>query len=126
MGNRRNIVIKGSVLLVALMLALPGAGAALSDDDCNVPMADWKSREAVQKFAEAQGWKLERIRIHDGCYDIRGVDAEGQPFKVRLDPGTLAIVDTGKGDDNGHHGDSQGSGLGPTDGGAATTTLEVL
>jgi hypothetical protein len=112
MGNRRDIVMKGSVLLVVLLLALPGAGPVLADDDCNVPMADWKSQEAVQKFAAAQGWTVQRIRIHDGCYDLRGLDAQGQPFRVRLDPGTLTVVDT-------RHEEGNGSMIGPADGGAA-------
>ncbi len=51
--------------------ALAGSGAAMADDDCNVPMNQWQSREAVQKSAEAHGWKVSRIKIDDGCYQIR-------------------------------------------------------
>ena len=49
-------------------------------------------REAVQAMAQARGWQVDRLRIDDGCYQIRGADETGQPFKVKIDPATLEIV----------------------------------
>jgi hypothetical protein len=37
------------------------AGAALADDDCFVPMADWQPRDAVARLAEDNGWTMRRI-----------------------------------------------------------------
>jgi hypothetical protein len=78
--------------ILAFLTALP-AGAALADDDCFVPMADWQPREAVAEFAIAQGWEVRRIKIDDGCYEIDGRDAQGRPIEVKLHPGTLQIVE---------------------------------
>ena len=75
-----------------LLLALAGSGAAMADDDCDVPLARWQPREAVQAMAQARGWQVDRLRIDDGCYQIRGTDETGQPFKAKIDPATLAIV----------------------------------
>lgn len=55
-------------------------------------MSQWQPREAVQKMAEARGWQVNRIRIDDGCYQIRGIDENGRPFKAKIDPATLSIV----------------------------------
>jgi hypothetical protein len=81
-----------TLTILAFLATLP-AGAALADDDCFVPMADWQPREAVAQFATAQGWDVRRIRIDDGCYEIDGRDAEGRAIEVKLHPGTLQIVE---------------------------------
>lgn len=81
------------VAMASLFLALAGLAPAMADDDdCHVPMTQWQPREAVQKMGEEHGWQVSRIRIDDGCYEIRGVDETGQPFKAKIDPATLSIV----------------------------------
>ena len=75
-----------------LLLAVAGSGAARADDDCDVPLGQWQPREAVQAMAQARGWQVDRLRIDDGCYQIRGTDETGRPFKAKIDPATLAIV----------------------------------
>ena len=81
-----------TLTILAFLATLP-AGAALADDDCFVPMADWQPREAVAEFAVAQGWEVRRIKIDDGCYEIDGRDATGRAIEVKLHPGTLQIVE---------------------------------
>jgi hypothetical protein len=56
-------------------------------------MAQWQPREAVQRMAEAQGWTVRRIKIDDGCYQIDGRDMDGRPVEVKVDPGTLAVLE---------------------------------
>ena len=89
-----------TLTILAFLAALP-AGAALADDDCFVPMADWQPREAVAEFAIAQGWQVRRIKIDDGCYEIDGRDATGRAIEVKLHPGTLQIVEFEFEDDDG-------------------------
>lgn len=81
-----------TLTILAFLVALP-AGAALADDDCFVPMADWQPREAVGRFAITQGWEVRRIKIDDGCYEIDGHDAQGRAIEVKLHPGTLQIIE---------------------------------
>lgn len=81
-----------TLTILALVATFP-ASAALADDDCFVPMADWQPREAVAQFAAQQGWTVRRIRIDDGCYEIDGRDATGSEIEVKLHPGTLEIVE---------------------------------
>ncbi|NTT85268.1 PepSY domain-containing protein [Tabrizicola fusiformis] len=81
-----------TLTILAFLASLP-AGMALADNNCFVPMADWQPREAVARFATAQGWDVRRIRIDDGCYEIDGRDAQGRAIEVKLHPGTLQIVE---------------------------------
>ena len=82
--------ILGSSLL-ALSAAL-AAAPALASDDCEVPVARWQSREAVRQMAVQKGWEVQRLKIDDGCYEIRGKDAQGRTFKAKLDPDRKSVV----------------------------------
>jgi hypothetical protein len=70
------------------MAALP----TLADDDCNAPLDRWQSREAVRQMATREGWQIQRLKIDDGCYEIRGLDAQGRTFKAKIDPETLKVL----------------------------------
>ena len=83
------------------MLALSLSLAALptwADDDCDAPLDRWQSREAVRQMAAAQGWQIQRLKIDDGCYEIRGTDAQGRTFKAKIDPETLKVLKMKQGD----------------------------
>lgn len=77
------------VLIVSLSLAMTIARA---DDDCDAPVQQWQSRDAVMRMAAKQGWKVQHLKIDDGCYELRGKDSQGRAFKAKLDPQTLRLV----------------------------------
>ena len=81
-----------TMLIWAVALTL-SAGAALAGDDCQVPIADWQPRVAVTALAQQHGWAITRIKIDDGCYEVRGTDAEGHRIRVKIDPGNLDLVE---------------------------------
>ncbi len=84
---------KRTVLIAAILSgALASPAAMAGEDDCKVPMAQWQPREAVEQMAKAQGWTVRRLKVDDGCYQIRGIDENGRPFKAKIDPATLSIV----------------------------------
>ncbi|CDX60315.1 conserved exported hypothetical protein [Mesorhizobium plurifarium] len=91
--------------LALIILACAAAlhpGPALADDQCFVPMADWKPREAVTALAARSGWTVRRIKIDDGCYEIDGTDAQGQRIEVTVHPSTLDIIQIEPRDGAGH------------------------
>ena len=81
--------LRRGVLALALSLA---ALPTLADDDCDAPMDRWQSREAVRQMAAREGWQIQRLKIDDGCYELRGTDAQGRTFKARIDPETLKVL----------------------------------
>ena len=78
----------GLLVLSLGLAALP----ARAGDDCDAPLNRWQSREAVRQMATEQGWQIQRLKIDDGCYEIRGTDAEGRTFKAKIDPETLKVL----------------------------------
>lgn len=78
----------GLLVLSLGLAALP----VWADDDCDAPLNRWQTREAVRQMAAAQGWQIRRLKIDDGCYEIRGTDAQGRTFKAKIDPETLKVL----------------------------------
>ncbi|KRB99987.1 hypothetical protein ASE11_10095 [Hydrogenophaga sp. Root209] len=77
------------------LLALPLGLAVLTawaGDDCDAPLNRWQTRDAVRQMAAAQGWQIQRLKIDDGCYEIRGTDVQGRTFKAKIDPETLKVL----------------------------------
>lgn len=79
--------------LPSLALALMAATAVQARDDCDIAISQWQPREAVRAMAEDRGWRLKRIKIEDGCYEVYGTDREGHRFEAKIDPATLEVIE---------------------------------
>lgn len=86
---KHHVFLRHGALTVALGLASLTSWAG---DDCDAPLNRWQTREAVRQMAAAQGWQIQRLKIDDGCYEIRGTDAQGRSFKAKIDPETLKVL----------------------------------
>lgn len=90
-------------LTILTFLAVLPSGAALADDDCVVPLADWQPRSAVVQMAEENDWSVRRIKIDDGCYEIKGTDRDGRRIEVKVDPATLRMIEIEYDDEDDRH-----------------------
>lgn len=75
----------------ALLTSLLVSGVALASNDCVDPVADWQPREVLRQQLEQHGWTIQRIKVDDGCYEVRGVDKNGNKFKAKYAPASLRI-----------------------------------
>ena len=74
-----------TVLAVAVLLSSLGAGSVLADeDDCRTTMSEWQPREAVVATVEGFGWQVRRVKVDDGCYEVKGRDADGNDVCVHF------------------------------------------
>jgi hypothetical protein len=80
------------IRLLAFAMLACSLSSARADDDCDAPPETWQPRSAVHALAERNGWNVRTLKIDDGCYEIRGSDAEGRRFKARIDPATLQVL----------------------------------
>ena len=83
---------KSLAIAAAVLASLLASGAAWADTDCNVPVQDWQSREVLRQQLEQQRFQVHRIKVDDGCYEVRGIDAEGNRFKAQYAPNTLRVL----------------------------------
>ena len=82
------ILIRGFALAMLVVSGTQGRAA----DDCDTSPDSWQPRSAVQALAERNGWQVDRLKIDDGCYEIKGRDADGRPFKAKVDPATMQVL----------------------------------
>lgn len=82
---------KTLLIAVAALAVLPAA-VAMAGDDCHVEHGAWQPREAVMQAATGLGWHVEKIEADDGCWEVKGRDAQGRRIKAKLDPATLQVV----------------------------------
>lgn len=86
---KSHAALRHGLLVLSLGLATLPTWAS---DDCEAPVKNWQTREALRQMAAAQGWQIQRLKIDDGCYEIRGTDAQGRNFKAKVDPETLKVL----------------------------------
>lgn len=78
-------------LITTLLASTLVASAAFADDDCHDPVGDWQPRETLRQMLEAKGWKVHRIKVDEGCYEVKGFDQDGNKVKAEYFPASLRL-----------------------------------
>ena len=84
----------GAALTLSLALAPTialGTGLATCDSG---PQEQWQSQDVLEKQLVARGWKVNRIKIDGGCYEVYAIDESGKRVEAYFHPQTLAPVPT--------------------------------
>ena len=79
------------VSLIVAMAMLP-VGGALATGKMTCESGDkstWKSKDALREKITADGWKVRRVKVDGGCYEVYGKDPEGRRVEAYFDPLTL-------------------------------------
>ena len=88
---------KTSMLLkTAVFVAATVAGVAAhahGDVRCEaVPKADWRPQADLEQQLKSAGSKVNRVKEHNGCYEVYGIDEKGKKFENFYNPKTLEQV----------------------------------
>lgn len=76
-----------------LVAALPASATGLATCDSG-PQESWQPQAALEKQLTEQGWKVNRIKIDGGCYEVYAIDDKGERVEAYFHPKTLARVPT--------------------------------
>ena len=80
----------GSTLLLAAASA-SATGLATCDSG---PKAGWQPQAKLEQVLKDKGWKVRRVKVDGGCYEVYGLDDKGQRQEAYFHPVTLAPVPT--------------------------------
>lgn len=79
----------------AVCLGLWAAGVAqahgLATCDSG-PQDKWQSKETLERKLTDKGWKIRRVKVDGGCYEVYAVTAKGDKIEAYFHPLTLAQV----------------------------------
>jgi len=56
------------------------------------PESGWQSKEVLTKQLTDQGWKVRRIKVDQGCYEVYALDENGKRVEAYFHPQTLESV----------------------------------
>ncbi|EKT4540101.1 MULTISPECIES: PepSY domain-containing protein [Pseudomonas] len=83
---------KSGFIANATLLGLLVSGYALAGDDCSDPVSDWQPRETLRQQVERlYGWRVQRIKVDDGCYELKGLDRKGNDIEASYSPASLRL-----------------------------------
>jgi hypothetical protein len=58
------------------------------------PESGWKPQAELEKQLTEKGWKVNRIKVDGGCYEVYAIDGDGKRVEAYFHPVTLAPVPT--------------------------------
>jgi hypothetical protein len=76
------------------------SGATLADSDCDESIASWQPRENLRMQLEANGWTVYRIKVDDGCYEVKALDKNGERVEASFSPTSLELLKVEHEDDD--------------------------
>ena len=80
-------------LLPAILLFAFAAAHAQHAERCDpIPKEEWKPQAELERKLTDEGWKISRVKIENGCYEVYGRDAKGHKRETFFHPKTFEIV----------------------------------
>ena len=73
---------------------LAAAGNALAHDEkCEpIPKEEWRPQAELERKLSNQGWKISRVKITNGCYEVYGRDEKNGKVETFFHPKTFEVV----------------------------------
>ena len=72
----------------ALLISAQAQATGLMTCESGDP-AKWQSKEKLTKLMQAEGWKVRRIKVDGGCYEVYGTTPDGNRVEAYYHPVTL-------------------------------------
>ena len=82
--------------LLITLLSLAAAGGALAQEHAEkcepIPKEEWKPQAELERKLTNEGWKISRVKITNGCYEVYGKNATGRNVELFFHPKTFDLV----------------------------------
>ncbi len=84
---------KSLFLAAAAALCFANAAHAQHEEKCEpVPREEWKPQAELERKLVNQGWKISRVKITNGCYEVYGRDEKNNKVESFFHPKTFDVV----------------------------------
>lgn len=83
------------VAVAAMAALLPNLAQATGAATCDSgPVATWQPQDKLEKLLTEQNWKVRRIKVDGGCYEVYAMNDKNQRVEAYFHPVTLQPVPT--------------------------------
>ncbi len=69
-----------------------GAMAQHAERCEDIPKEQWKPQAELERKLVNQGWKISRVKITNGCYEVYGRDEKNAKVETFFHPKTFEVV----------------------------------
>ncbi len=83
---------KRTLILIATTLAMASAMAQHAEKCEPIPKEQWKPQAELERKLTNEGWKISRVKITNGCYEVYGRDAKNKKMETFFHPKTFEVV----------------------------------
>lgn len=84
---------KKTVLTLALTALLAVPAFAQHAEKCDpIPKEEWRAQAELERKLTNEGWKISRVKITNGCYEVYGRDAKNNKMETFFHPKTFEVV----------------------------------
>ncbi len=87
-------------MAAAMLIIFPMQLYATGRMECEpVDKADWITETALEERLVAEGWKVRRMKVDGGCWEVYGTTPEGERVEAYFHPATgekLLVARRGK------------------------------
>jgi hypothetical protein len=83
------------LVLLALMASSSAYATGLATCDSG-PQETWQPQAKLEEQLTAKGWKVRRVKIDGGCYEVYALNEKGERVEAYFHPRTLDPVPTKK------------------------------
>jgi hypothetical protein len=80
-------------IAAALVASLPVFATGLATCDSG-PQDTWQPQAKLEEQLTKRGWKVRRIKIDGGCYEVYALNEKGERVEAYFHPRTLESVPT--------------------------------
>jgi len=90
---------RSTLMIAACLFALAAAPAAQATGlaTCKSgPQSGWQPQDALKTKLTGEGWKVRRIKVDGGCYEVYAINAKGERVESYFHPVTFKHVLTTK------------------------------
>lgn len=88
-GFEMNIFSK-FITIVFIAGSLPAPTQASGYECESGPKSEWMPKESILKSLAAQGYKVRKVEVEDGCYEVYALK-DGKKYEVFVNPATGVI-----------------------------------
>ena len=86
-----------SALFVSLGLLAATSAHATGLATCDSgPQSGWQPQTTLEKVLTEQGWKIRRVKVDGGCYEVYALNEKGDRVEAYFHPVTLKRVPTSR------------------------------
>jgi hypothetical protein len=89
-----NRIVRATLSMAVFAIAASSAQATGLAECDSGPREGWQPQAKLEKMLVDEKWKVRRIKVDGGCYEVYGINHKGERVEAYFHPVTLAPVPT--------------------------------